>query len=128
MELEVVYTTDRKSVNRNDRRMDLSTIVVEEASERAVFSQQQKLLMVVLKSRDLKTGSEGIEGYRLKALRQSLHEAVKSTSSEHGKALNVTQSRVRSSIQDAEVGNRPLVVVWIFAQAPLPLYPFDVSG
>jgi hypothetical protein len=111
-------------VNRNDRWRGLPTIVLKETTKRPVLSQRKKFLVLMFKGSYLKTGSEGVEGYRLETLRESLHETVKSAPPKHGEPLDVAQSRVRSSIKDTEVGNRPLVVLWILAQAPLPSYLF----
>jgi hypothetical protein len=90
MELKVVDTPDRKSVNRNDRWSDLATIILKESSERAILSQREELSVLVLKRRNMKTGSKGIQSYRLKTLRKPLYESIEPTSSEHGEPLDVT--------------------------------------
>jgi hypothetical protein len=98
-------------VDWNDGRSNLPIIINEESGYRLRFTQLNQPFVLVLQCGYLKTRRKRVECHRGEALAEPLNESVQSTSSKHRETLNVAQAGVGTSVQDAEVGYRPLVVV-----------------
>jgi hypothetical protein len=103
MKLKIVDAPYRKAVYGHNRWSDNASSVLKETRERTVLSECEQPLPLVLKLRDLKPWGKGVKGNRFEALGESLYESIKTAPSKHSEPLDIAQSRVGSSVENAKV-------------------------